>query len=122
MTTPIEKDLALAIEKMPLLSTILPYNFGGSVIDQIEVTCASCGAELESDTIRGSIETMANEHAAHLNAYALCFKCKTITPIVSKFHDDGTVLIKLNNGWVKDIWTTRKRGVLDDVAKYVRQK
>ena len=122
MITRIDDSLALEIEQLPRLSTIFPYKFGGSVIDGIAVTCGSCGEELSPKTIRGTIEIVAGGRAVNMTAYGICFKCKTITPVVSKFHDDGVVLIKVGKGWIKDVWTTRKRGFCDNAVKFVRQK
>jgi hypothetical protein len=116
---PITDNLAADIEKLPLISTFLPYEFGGSTIRDVEVTCASCGTDLHSDTIRGEFETVAEGQSAHMTAYGICFKCKTITPVVSKFHGDGVVLTKVNLGWVQDVWTKEKAGGVMETVKQV---
>jgi hypothetical protein len=117
--TPITDTMAANIEKLPLISTFLPYEFGGSVIRDVEVTCASCGVELHPDTIRGEFESVAEGQSAHMTAYGICFKCKTITPIVSKFHGDGEVLTKVNSGWVQGVWTTEKQGRVHGVLNKI---
>jgi hypothetical protein len=123
----IKDRLALEIEQMPLLTSCLPYKFVGCsidhvTIDHINVTCGSCGTELAPDTIRGEITTVAGGRAASMISYGICFSCKTITPVTCKFHDDGTVLYKVGQGWVKDKWAIRKRGTFEDVDKFIRQR
>jgi hypothetical protein len=57
-----------------------------------------------------------------MSAYGICYKCKTITPVVSRFHDGGVVLFKVGNGWVKDVWTTRNSGFVNDVVYFFQKR
>lgn len=102
-------NVAEHIEALPLLITALPYQFGDSVIDHLNVSCACCGKTLEPDIIRGKFEIKAKGATASLLAYGLCFDCRTITPIEAKFHNDGTALFKGPNGWSQRRWDVSRR-------------
>jgi hypothetical protein len=114
--SPISDSKAAEIEQMPLLSTFLPYEFGGSTIENIEVTCASCGRELKPTTIRGAFTNVAKGHSANLEGYGVCYSCKTITPVVSNFQDAGVVIFKVSDGWRKSRWTNRKSGFIGKLS------
>lgn len=93
----INEAKAEAIEQLPLLDTLLPYEFGSTVIDDIAVTCAGCEAELGQDTIRG--ELIPGPYNCRLEAFGVCYSCRTITPISGRFAPDGSVMFKSKNGW-----------------------
>ena len=101
----VPSELAKEIEQMPLLATDLPFEFGGGTISWLTVNCASCGIEIEANSIRGKFEPVIDNTVAKLKAYAVCYKCCTLTPIEAKFHNDGNVLYRTHpNGWIKRRW------------------
>lgn len=93
----ISDERAEAIEQLPLLDSLLPYEFGATTIDNIAVTCAGCEQELGQNTIRG--ELIPGPYNCRLEAYGICYSCHTITPISGRFGADGTVMFKSKNGW-----------------------
>jgi|ERR1039457_1641329 hypothetical protein len=122
MISTVSDALADDIEKMPKLSEELPCDFGGSTITDIQMTCAACGRELGPDTIRGSFQQMAGGHAVNLEGYGVCYECRTITPVSGKFHDDGVVIYRAENGWKKEIWTTKKSGLIGKLKFALKEK
>lgn len=120
--TPIQADLAEHVEKLPLISTVLPYEFGGGLIDHLAVSCAGCGDEIGQESIRGEFETAANGQATKLKAYAVCYKCRTLTPVESRFHSDGTLLNKGSNGWIESEWAEKKTGFLKSFGRIITNR
>ena len=93
------------IESMSLLSEQLPFKFrNGGVISSITISCGSCGDSLEPKVIRGSFKTICNGKASTLSAYGICYKCRKITPLEAKFHNDGILIYKVQGRWAKDTW------------------
>lgn len=95
----ITNEESCRIISMPLLSKSLPYKFpNGSLVGGITAACSGCGKEISIENTRGEI-TPTNRHSCALNAYALCFDCKLVTPLVMIFADDGSYLAKGPDGW-----------------------
>lgn len=120
---PIDPANAANIEALPLLSTVLPYQFGSSTLEYVSAACACCGMALESDTIRGKFETKAKGATATLVAYGICYNCRTITPLEAKFHSDGSALFKGPTGWAEKRWTEiRPEGVKAMITGLVQRR
>lgn len=96
-------EAAAHIESMKTLDQMLPYRFEltGSEIKKISVSCSKCNSDINEKDIRGEFSA-TNQHSTALEAYAVCFApgCRTITPLVCRFGDDGTYLSQSNGCWV----------------------
>jgi len=119
---PVSSAVAACIDALPLLSVALPFRFdNGSTITGLETSCTSCGKLLTSTSMKGKFELLADGTAASLNAYGICYDCRTITLIEAKFHDDGTALFKGPKGWIKCRWKERRpEGFQEAAARFIR--
>lgn len=119
----ISPELAEEIQQMPVLSSVLPYRFSsGSVISAFDIMCGSCGEKKSQDHIRGKFEPVAGGSAAYLRAYAVCLKCRTITPLEAQFHDDGIVLFHGPTGWKKSHWGDESRKIRQVVINILESR
>ncbi|GEM_PF-4949673 len=84
---------------LPLVSEQLPHYFqNGTSVGRLGVNCGNCGSDVEE--IRGKFEVANNGMTLALEeGYAVCYKCKTLTPVSAKFLDDGSYLAKKEHGW-----------------------
>ncbi|HEY3307162.1 MAG TPA: hypothetical protein VGJ93_01790 [Desulfuromonadaceae bacterium] len=120
---PININIALNIMAMPLLSTMLPYRFGGGSVEALSVQCSKCGEVLGPDAIRGRFEIKFQGLTANLRAFGVCYYCRTISPIEAKFHNDGTALFKGPLGWRRGRWAeNRTTSFGAAVVRFVQQK
>ncbi len=108
-----DADLCLRIEQMPPLP--LPHVFddgaGGGKLDALSINCAGCRKKIhtDSDDIRGEITKLTtNSLNVNLTAYAICYDCKTITPLEGRFCADGTMYLKGPEGWKQGRWGAQK--------------
>jgi len=105
----VSPDMADNIAALPLLSTSLPIRFrNGNTITHLDTNCARCGKLLGSKTIRGSLQLIADGASADIKAYALCYDCRTTTPVEAKLHNDGTVIYRRAGGWACSRWEAHR--------------
>ncbi len=97
------------IEKMPVLSSLLPYWFwNDTTFDSVETLCEKCKREIGPEMMRGKI-TETNKSVISLEAYALCYDCLLITPVVPlRIRDDGSLLSKTQTGWKESRYAPEK--------------
>lgn len=121
---PVSPSVTAGIDALPLISGALPYRFeNGSTITDLDTYCASCGKLLPSTSMKGKFVLIAGGTAASLDAYGICYDCRTITLVKARFHDDGNGLFKGPKGWSKCRWKEKRpQGFLAMTAWIVRQR
>ena len=89
------------IGSLPLISEQLPYVFkNGATVGSLSTNCGNCGEEV--DEVRGTLEEVNNGMTLALDpGFAVCYKCRSLTPVIVKFMDDGSFLTKTEAGWSK---------------------
>lgn len=97
------------VDRLPILASLLPYRFwNDTTFDSIETLCEKCKKEIGPSLMRGQI-TETNRSVISLEAYALCYDCKIITPVVPlRIRDDGSMLSKTPGGWKESRYTPEK--------------
>ena len=77
----------------------LPYVFAnGSAMQGLSIACSKCGQHLEGEQLKGEFVAYNDESAA-LDGYGVCEACKLINPFNIKVRNDGTMLVKMTDGW-----------------------
>ena len=110
-TVPLDNAKRSEIASLQAISQGLPYKFAGgdARIDELSITCATCGKEIGPDHIKAEFTSRGD--MADLKGYGLCYGCKTVTPMVAKFSADGSYLRFDGSVWVKDQWGKGVAGV-----------
>jgi len=100
----VSDDDRTRVGDLPLVSDQLPHYFqNGTSVGRLAVNCGGCGANVEE--IRGAFEVTNNGMTLALNdGYAVCYACRTLTPVAAKFLDDGSYLAKKENGWERGVY------------------
>jgi len=120
--TPVPPGLTARIDLMPCFNELLPFKFGKNRLETLSVNCAGCGVEVTVENIRGSIEATGDGKTATIQAYAMCYGCRTISPVDAKFHDDGTAIFKGPNSWVKGTWDANPLGLHHALLNILQKK
>lgn len=106
---------------------MLPLVFkNGTRINDMGLECGNCGKDILATQIHGDMSRM-NEHCITFTGHALCYECRTFTPLGIRFFKDGSMLIKDDSGWRRSMITQEKTGLvvmarnwLKTLAKYLR--
>jgi hypothetical protein len=106
---------------------VLPLVFkNGTRINDMGLECGNCGKDILATQIHGDMSRM-NEHCITFTGHALCYECRTFTPLGIRFFKDGSMLIKDDSGWRRSMITQEKTGLvvmarnwLKTLAKYLR--
>lgn len=117
------EDLERYIEGLPALSDVLPYRFrdGKAQLERIGIKCAGeCGQEITENHIHGEFIEY-NEFSVSLKAFAVCYRCKLVSPAELKFASDGNLLQRTPDGWIKGRWGQMKYATWWDKIKIIFQ-
>ena len=93
----LSQDEAKRIMELPTLA--LPYVFdNGTVLEELAVFCCGCNKALEGSDLRGDF-VAHSKMAVSLDGYGVCDDCKLFSPISVRARDDGSMLVKTDQGW-----------------------
>lgn len=96
-TRPMTEEETRKIVLSPTLA--LPYVFAnGSAMQGLSIACSKCGRHLEGEQLKGEFVAYNDESAA-LDGFGVCEPCKLINPFNIKVRNDGTMLVKMTDGW-----------------------
>lgn len=96
-TRPMTEEETRKIVLSPTL--VLPYVFAnGSAMQGLSIACSKCGQHLTGEQLKGEF-VVYNEESAALDGFGVCESCKLINPFNLKVRNDGTMLVKMTDGW-----------------------
>ena len=96
---------AATIMGMPVMDSFLPIRFeNGAQIKTVSVLCAGCGKTIGATEMRTELKRV--DGSAMVEGFGLCYECKTVSPFLFEFRDDGSYRYKDAKGK----WVTLKYG------------
>jgi len=110
------KDVISQIAAMKPIKPLFPIRFGAGVVNGLNLACPNCQTSVPIERVRGNISSFS--HSASISGFAACPACKGWSSFEIRFRDDGSMLVKNEDGW-EEI-PPRSMGIFQRIFRYLR--